>query len=149
MGFLPRPVLTGLLLYLGFGLLFDWVVVAYRKLPLFEYLLLLIILALIVVYGFITGVALGIVIAGMLFVFNYSRSSPIKHALAGATSNSNVHRSTTQVEYLRDRGDLSLGLILQGYLFFGTARQIVDHVRPKPPALRYLLVAGPHPRAPG
>ncbi len=140
MGFLPRPVLTGLLLYLGFGLLFDWVVVAYRKLPLFEYVLLLIIFALIVVYGFITGVTLGIVIAGMLFVFNYSRSSPIKHVLAGATSNSNVHRSTTQVEYLRDHGDLSLGLVLQGYLFFGTARQIVDHVRPKPPALRYLLV---------
>jgi SulP family sulfate permease len=127
--YFPRPVLAGLLLYLGLSLLIEWAVLSYGRLPRREYMLILLILVLIAWKGFIAGVAFGVVVACVLFAFSYSRTSCIKYDFTGATRSSNVERPIEHVEALKAEGDRIYGLCLQGFLFFGTSNAILDKVK--------------------
>ena len=72
-GYLPRPALTGLLLYLGISMLIEWTVETYRSMALLDYLLVIAILVLIAGRGFLYGVGFGVVAASLRFVISYSR----------------------------------------------------------------------------
>jgi SulP family sulfate permease len=140
----PRPVVGGLLLYLGLGLLLEWLYAAWFRLSRTDYFLVVAILAIIALTGFIEGVAAGVVIACFVFVYNYSRHRVIRHAFTGATHPSNVERPLSQQRYLQEHGEQLGILALQGYLFFGTASSLLEHVRrrlddPNRPRLRFLL----------
>ena len=63
LGLLPKPVLTGLILFLGVGLLLTWVVDARRQMPVLDHLLLLAILGIVIALGIVPGVVLGLIIA--------------------------------------------------------------------------------------
>jgi hypothetical protein len=58
--------------------------VAARRLVLPEYLIILLIFAFIVFVGFTTGIAVGLVAAAALFLFEYGRVDSIRHALTGS-----------------------------------------------------------------
>lgn len=139
---LPKPVLGGLLLYLGLGLLLEWCYEARYKLPLLDYGLVLLMLLIIAFTGFLTGVGLGVIVACVLFVLNYSRLSVIKHALSGALRQSNVQRSPAEQRLLVQVGGQVQILYLQGYIFFGTAQTLLEHVRQNylTERTRYLLL---------
>ena len=140
MGYLPRPALTGLLLYLGVSMLIEWTVQTYRSLALLDYLLVIAILVLIAGRGFLHGVGFGVVVASLLFVISYSRLSPIKHFFTAEIHRSNVVRSPSDAAVLHRFGSKAACLHLQGYLFFGTASVVLDEVRERLPSLRCLLV---------
>jgi SulP family sulfate permease len=125
----PRPVVGGLLLSLGLALLVEWVYAAWFKLSLLDYALVLVILAIVAFSGFLVGVAAGLVIACLLFVYSYGRQPVVKHAFTGATHHSNVDRPVPQRHFLEEQGDRVYILTLQGYIFFGTASSLLDHVR--------------------
>ena len=76
--YFPKPVLGGMLLFLGLSFLSDWLVDSYRSLPLLDYLLVWVILIVIATVGFLEGIALGVFIAAILFVISYSRIDAIK-----------------------------------------------------------------------
>lgn len=124
-GFLPKPVLAGLLLYLGISMLMDAALRSRHKLPLYEYALVLMILALIATQGFLAGVGLGIIGASLLFAWNYGRVSCIKSVFTGANQRSRVRRPIHEQKVLNEHHGALFGMRLQGYLFFGTARSIV------------------------
>ena len=67
------------------------------------------------------GVGLGILIACVLFIFSYGRTSSIKHTLSGRNSQSNVFRTPSQQRLLEQEGESVTILILHGFVFFGTA----------------------------
>jgi SulP family sulfate permease len=125
----PRPVVGGLLLSLGLALLVEWVYAAWFKLSRLDYAMVLIILAVVAFSGFLVGVGTGVVIACLVFVYNYGRQRVIKHAFTGATHRSNVDRPAPQQRFLQEQGDRVYVLALQGYVFFGTASSLLDHVR--------------------
>lgn len=127
--YFPKALLGGLLLYLGISFLVQWVYDAWFKLPRSEYALVLLIMGIIAVFGFLEGVAAGIVIAVILFVINYSRINVIKHALSGDSYQSNVDRSPEEQKFLRRHGRQLYILKLQGYIFFGTASLLLEHIR--------------------
>ena len=129
LAFFPRPVLAGLLLFLGLSMLREWLWEAFFKLPLIEYELLATILMLILVLGLLPGVAFGMLVASVSFVYTYSRASCIKHSFASNTHFSNKERSLEQIAELRKRGNMGRALVLQGYIFFGTSSTIVDECR--------------------
>jgi sulfate permease, SulP family len=139
-GYVPRPVLTGLLLYLGFSMLAEWVWDAAWRMPRFDWLLVLLILALIAGWGFLTGVTFGVILASLLFVVNYSRLSPVKHAFTGDRHPSNVERSAENARRLQESGGRVYALALQGYLFFGTSSTILDEVKSRADRLRFVLI---------
>jgi SulP family sulfate permease len=127
--FFPRPILGGLLLYLGLGFLIEWVIAAFFKLQKPDYFLILFILIIIAAFGFLEGVVTGILVAVVLFVIKYSRVGVVKYFLSGVNYRSNVDRGTEMQRLLTDHGEHLAILKLQGYVFFGTANNLLAIVR--------------------
>ncbi|MEO0409314.1 MAG: SulP family inorganic anion transporter, partial [Cyanobacteria bacterium P01_A01_bin.135] len=125
----PRAVVGGLLLLLALELLVEWGVDARRKLPLADYGIVLAILVTSATVGFLEAVAVGLAIALVLFVLNYSRTPVIRHSLSGATHQSHAARPATQLQLLRQEGGQIVVFVLQGFLFFGTANRLLDQVQ--------------------
>jgi SulP family sulfate permease len=126
---IPKPLLGGLLLQMGTSLLFRWVYRSALQLPRFDYLLVLIILVIMVSAGFIAGVGSGILIACVLFIISYGQTSSIKYELSGKTYRSNVYRSVPQQEILQREADAVVIMVLHGFIFFGTANDLLERIR--------------------
>jgi len=125
----PRVVVGGLLLFLGLSFLLEWVYDAWFRLPRADYLVVLLIVVVIAAFGFLPGVGVGLAVALILFVVDYSRTDVVKHTLSGGSYRSRVERDTQQLDVLRARGDEVSILELQGFLFFGTANSLLEKVR--------------------
>ncbi len=125
----PKAIAGGLLMSLGLGFLFEWILDARFRLPRSDYAVMLLILAVMGAVGFLEGVAVGIAAAVVLFVLSYSRISVVKQALSGAQYHSNVDRPLAHHRLLREKGDRTHILMLQGFIFFGTAHRLLDQVR--------------------
>ena len=126
---LPVPIMGGIVLYQGADLLATWAWQSRHRLPMSDYLLVLAILAVVIFSGFVGGVAIGVLIAAVLFVVKYSRMSVVRHALNGARMRSRVLRPENEQRRLRELGDRIYILTLQGYIFFGTADRLLNTVR--------------------
>ncbi len=141
----PKPVVAGLLVFLGVSLLERWLIEARKKLPQLEYLVVVIIVLAVAAVGFLEGVMVGLLGAIVLFVINYSRINVVRYALTGKERGSNVERNSAEEQYLRETGGQTLILKLEGYLFFGTAtalaRRIEDRLADsEQPPLRYAVL---------
>lgn len=134
--YIPKPILGGLVLYAGLGLLFEWVYRARTMLPRAEYLIVLLIMVVIGAVGFLEGVGVGVMVAVTLFAVNYSRIDVTKHVLSGVTSQSNVARPPHQEQFLRQHGGQIHILKLQNFIFFGTAHTLLTQIRQRLSALR-------------
>jgi len=145
LSFLPRPVLGGLLLYIGLVLFLEWVYRGWNRFSRFDYFLVLAIVVIIAFRGFLPGVALGLVVACLLFAFHYSRIPIIKHELSGVSFRSNVERSQHQQSLLKEKGNSMHILHLQGFIFFGSAYPLLLDLKDRmertdPAPLKYLLI---------
>jgi sulfate permease, SulP family len=125
----PRPLLAGLLLFLGLDFLYEWVVQGRRKLGRVDYVVVLLILGFIAVYGFLVGVSVGLVLMVALFVINYSRTNIFQHTLSGAEVASHVSRNAYHRRALTKLGRHVYVLQLHGFIFFGTANAVLEQVR--------------------
>ncbi len=125
----PKPVLGGLLLFLGLSSLAEWVYDAWFELPKADYVIVILIVVTIATFGILEGVGLGVALAVVLFVVNYSNISVVKHAVSGTSYRSNVDRPRSARRLLREKGDRLYVLELQGFIFFGTAHRLVDRIR--------------------
>jgi SulP family sulfate permease len=137
---LPRPVLTGLIIYLGISLLIHWLWDCRREMPAGDYLTMLAILVIVAGFGIVPGVLLGVVISMLSFVVTFSRTSVIKHRFNGMGRHSNVERAPRELDVLRAKGEQLQGAVFQGYLFFGTATAVLDQLRAVPGSARVLLL---------
>lgn len=142
--YVPKPVLGGLILYIGCTLLWTWLVVARRHVAWPEYLTMLFITMVVTLWGFVTGVVVGVVAGCIIFAFNYSRVSILKHQLNGAVYASSRVRSAGQTELLRMHGAEIQILVLQGFIFFGTAdrlyRLFVEQIVRSDKPVRFLIL---------
>lgn len=127
--YFPRPVLGGLLVFLGLSFLVDWLYDAFFRLPRGDYALIVLILGVIAVFGFLPGVAVGLTIAVLMFMVNYNRQYAVLQEFSCATLRSNVERSLTESAQIRKYGEESYLLVLNQVLFFGTAQNVLDRVQ--------------------
>ncbi len=142
LGYMPKFVLGGLLIYLGVDQLHRWIIESRRRLSTIEYLSLLAIIFIIVKWGFIAGVLIGTVIGCATFALSASRISSIKFGFNGAEYRSSLDRSRRDLALLAAHGKEIHGLNLQSYLFFGSANRLYQHVRAlleHHPECRYLV----------
>lgn len=142
LGYMPKFILGGLLIYLGSDQLNRWIIESRRRLSTTEYLSLLAIIFIIVKWGFIAGVLIGIVIGCATFALSASRISAIKFGFSGAEYRSSLDRSRHDLALLAAHGREIHGLNLQSYLFFGSANRLYQHVRAlltRHPECRYLV----------
>ena len=139
-GWMPKPVLTGLILFLGLGLLMTWVLESRLKMPLSDYLIVLAILGMVATSGMVHGVVFGLVTACISFVFTLSKSPTVRNRFSLLDRRSNVERPAQQGEILRARGSAMRGFALQGSLFFGTTSRLLDEVRAVLSETRFVLL---------
>jgi SulP family sulfate permease len=125
----PRSVLGGLVVFLGLAFLYEWVVDARSTLLRRDYVVVLLILIAVATLGFLQGIGLGLVLAIVLFVVDYSRTDVVKHELVGSTYRSKVDRDPQQIDVLRTEGERIHILQLQGIVFFGTANALLERIR--------------------
>jgi SulP family sulfate permease len=125
----PRFVCGGLLVFLGLIFLWEWVFSASRNLTRLDFFVVLFILTIISAVGYPEGVGAGIIAAVVLFVHNYSRVDVVSHAMSGADLRSNVDRPVRELKFLREHGAQIYVLQLHGFLFFGTANNLLLEVR--------------------
>ncbi|MEW5723167.1 MAG: SulP family inorganic anion transporter [Thermodesulfobacteriota bacterium] len=143
--YFPRAVLAGLVMFLGLDFLYEWLIKARSRLPAAEYYIVLVILVTIAGFGFLESIAAGVLTGLVLFVVNYSRVDVVQYAVTGAEYHSNVSRSEEETRILKETGPMMFILKLRGFLFFGTANNLLNQVRaraynPDLPPLRYVLL---------
>jgi len=142
LGFMPKFVLGGLLLYLGADALHKWIVESRHRLSIPEYLSLLAIIVIIVQWGFIAGIPIGVVIGCATFALSAARIDSIKYNFDGSEYRSSLDRSRDDQALLSAHGRNIQGLNLQSYLFFGSANRLYQHVKAllaRHPECRFLV----------
>ncbi len=126
---IPKPVLGGILLFFGFGLLYEWLYQSWFRFSRMDYGLLLMIFVSIITLGFLPGIVIGIGLSMILFVIKYSQVSIIKHSLTGLERKSNVERNFLQLKALNENGHKISLISLQGFIFFGSAHNLFLKVK--------------------
>ena len=142
LGFMPKFVLGGLLIYLAADALHKWIIESRRRLSIPEYLSLLSIIVIIVQWGFIAGIGIGIVIGCATFALSAARIDSVKYNFDGSEYRSSLDRSREDQELLSAHGRMIQGLNLQSYLFFGSANRLYQHVKAllaRHPECRFLV----------
>lgn len=126
---LPTFLLGGVVIYLGIGYLMEWGWQKRADLPLSDFLVVLVILVVSVQFGLMAGVAVGLVLAVVLFSVAYGQLQVIKSNVPGSDRGSYVARSLEVRRALNEQGAQIRIICLQGYIFFGTAEQLVQVLR--------------------
>lgn len=124
LGYFPRFILGGMVLFLGVATLLDWVVAARPRVSRMDYTLILAILCAIALFGFLPGVAFGMLAAAVIFVVKYSRLPVLRLDTDATTLSSARQRSVPDRLILREHGGTVRVLGVMGYLFFGSANAV-------------------------
>jgi sulfate permease, SulP family len=129
LGYFPNMILGGLLFFVGLDFLYSWLYQTWDSMPRMDYAIIVVIALIINIFGFLEGVGVGLALAVILFVVQYTRVPSIRHVLTGISYQSSVDRSRLHTQLLRRKGNWLYILELQGYIFFGTANKILEQIR--------------------
>jgi SulP family sulfate permease len=127
--YMPKCVLGGLLITISHDTLRRWLVGTARQLARLEYLSVLAIAFIIVRWGFVPGVSIGVIIGCATFALSAGRINSIKFAFDGTEYRSSLDRGPRELALLAANGRELQGLCLQSYLFFGSANRLYEHVK--------------------
>lgn len=136
--YFPKALLGGMLLLLGFSLIHEWIVTGRRRLPLPDYLIVTAIFLVIGLFGFLEGVAFGLVAAVIFFVIRFSRVPVVGNEFNAMDRRSVKERPVPHRKVLSAGGERIRGYELTGYIFFGSAATLVE-------SLKGALGSEPHP----
>jgi SulP family sulfate permease len=142
LAYMPKAVLAGLLITIGADSMKRWLVDAFRQLALSEYLSLVAIVVIIVGWGFMPGVSIGLIFGCLTFAVSAGRVNVVKFAFDGSEYRSSLDRGPQELALLATHGRNLQGLSLQSYLFFGSANRLYERVKAllaATPACRFLL----------
>ncbi len=145
LGFMPRISVGGLLIYFGYQFISAWVIAVIKQLPHTDLLIIGTIVVTTLVLGFVPAVGVGVLVAAGLFLFNYSRTSVVRYTLSRASHQSRLTRNSADSQWLRDNGEKIALFGLQGYIFFGTASNLLEQITTRvedetQPALTHVLL---------
>lgn len=142
LGYMPKCALGGLLVTIGYDSAKRWLVSSARQLERLEYLSLLAIALIIVWWGFLPGVSIGVIFGCATFALSAGRINVVKLAFDGSEYRSSLDRGPRELSLLAAHGRELQGLRLQSYLFFGSANRLYEHVKlllAERPKCRFLL----------
>ena len=128
LAFLPMPLLGGLALFVGIGLLKDWLVATFKTLPPTDYGMILLVALVIGFFGFLEGVVLGLVATVIFFVVRYSTVDVVDASFTSREYQSKRVLSAIHRAILRVQGDRVNIYLLRGYIIFGNASPLGDRL---------------------
>lgn len=123
--YFPKAMLGGLILLLGLFFIHEWIIDARKKLPRTDYAIVLSIFVVVMLFGFLEGVAFGLVTTVIFFVVRFSRVPVVAATFTAARRRSCKQRPIPHRKILSAKGHCLVGYQLTGYLFFGSAATVV------------------------
>jgi SulP family sulfate permease len=129
LGYFPIPVLAGLILYLGIDFFHEWIVNAWRRLPVWEYAIVIVISAVSVNYDFPTAIVVGMICGAILFLVRYSHFGVAHKFISGSNCRSAMMRSELEEVFLSSKPNAMVMLQLKGFLFFGTSNNLYESIK--------------------
>jgi sulfate permease, SulP family len=129
LGFIPIPVVCGLVFFLGYNFIADAVSRPYRQRAWFDLGLAGAIAVVCLQYSYLVGVLAGLVCACILFTMSYARLGAVRRHASRTELTSNVIRSKEQADYLVKSGAGIQLYWLCGYIFFGSSEGLFDRIR--------------------
>lgn len=124
---LPRPLLGGLLIYLGLGMLKTWLVDG-RRLARADYGIIVAMVVLTALLGFLPAVCLGVVACCVQLAISSARLSPVRRLVPRSAWPGRVERSAALAEHLDRQGGRLRIVELQGFLFFGSTTRLGERI---------------------
>lgn len=128
-GYVPKPVLAGLLMYLGLVVLTEVLFRSPAHRAWADFVLAIAIAVAIVVLGYLAGIIFGVIAACLMFALSYSRIAVIRRHLTRSVIASNMDRSSSAARYLREEGDRIHIFWLSGFIFFGSSNGVFESIR--------------------
>jgi SulP family sulfate permease len=128
LGFIPRFMVGGLLVFFGYQFIEHWVVKQIKQSTLSNLSIVAAIVVTSLCFGLVASVGAGILVAIGLFLYSYSKISVIRYASTAATFKSRVTRNTLHDDWLSAHADSIAIYGLQGYIFFGTANSVPEEI---------------------
>ena len=125
----PAPLVGGILVFAGVGLLDQGLVASRRRLPWSEYGIILLIFVAITSFGMIEGVGVGMLATLVFFAVRLSRVDPVESRFTARERRSNRARPVPDRAILLEEGERAEAYRLRGYLFFGSVCPLADHLR--------------------
>ena len=127
--YIPRFVITGFLLEVGFWTVFAWCWNTRKQMSPGEYALVLAIVAITVWIGLVPAVLAGIVGGCILFALDLSRIDIVRRVYGLDMRASPLVRPREELAVLARDGNKVRFIELNGTLFFGSAYQMLSHLR--------------------
>ena len=124
LAYVPKAALGGLLLFLGLGMIKQWLWDQRKSATGSELAEIALILTLVANYGYLVGFGAGLVISCIIFITTYSKIPLVSLATDLSVLTSAVVRPTHQMGILRSHGQAVHIYRLRGYIFFGSAARI-------------------------
>jgi SulP family sulfate permease len=125
---MPRPLLGGMLVYLGLGMLKAWLFDSRPRLTRWEHATVVGMVAVTALAGFLSAVGVGVLVCCLGFVVSSSRLSPVRRLLTRAAWPSRVERPLAKDEWLQRQGRGLTVVELQGTLFFGSTTRLAAQI---------------------
>jgi len=126
---MPKLLVGATVFLFAYQLFFEWMYENVRGFQPIDFAIVLMILGTVIFVGFMAGIAVGILLALLLFVLRYSMISAVQGQYSLAGYRSSVERSQSSNLVLDQFGGECLVYTLRGFLFFGTANAILDTIR--------------------
>ncbi len=127
--FVPRFVVAGLLLHVGIWVIVTWCLATRTKMPRGEWLVVLGIVAVTVWAGLVAAVFAGLIAGCILFALEMSRIRVVRREYGPDRRASTLVRPSEDLAILSRDGGRVRFVELAGTLFFGSAYQLLAHVR--------------------
>ncbi|MCC6723002.1 MAG: SLC26A/SulP transporter family protein [Saprospiraceae bacterium] len=128
LGYIPRFVIGGLLIYFGYQFIDHWVVKFVRHATPSDNTIIGAIVVTSLWLGFVASVGVGVLAAASFFLFKYSKISVIRYESTGASLRSRVTRNAMHDDWLSVNANRIAIFGLQGYIFFGTAHNLLEKI---------------------
>ncbi|MCA0199731.1 MAG: cyclic nucleotide-binding domain-containing protein [Proteobacteria bacterium] len=138
--YVPKPALGGLVLFLGIGMLRQWLWDPCRSASRLEIAQIVSILLLVANFGFMVGFLAGVLLSCAVFIVTYSRLPIASVSTNLALFTSSVARSEAGTNLLRKHGEKTLLYRLRGYVFFGSASKIDKVFRAMAPDIEAIVI---------
>jgi SulP family sulfate permease len=121
---LPVGIFATGVMVVGLNLLIGPLLDQRRSMPVADYAVVLVIPAVTAAFGFLWGVAVGLVVATLFFVITFAHIDVVRLATTGARLRSRLERPGFEQARLAELGRLATIYSLEGYIFFGTADRL-------------------------
>jgi SulP family sulfate permease len=122
--FVPLFVPAGLLIALGGGVAYRWLIRPHRGQSRGDYVTIWAIVLAIVWLGFVPGIVVGLAVGCITFVVRYGRVDAVEHRWSGELIRSSLQRSQRESDVLSAFGSRVRVFRLRGFIFFGIADRL-------------------------